>query len=251
MDGGIITFPVRVGIGGTRLVLRAAGGTAGFAAKLGVKATMAATGAAGKAIGRVGDQLTGGRAGPDMDRPSSTRDGSETRLPVNGDVRPEPAMTTAPVAPPVPPTAHPTPAAPPAPTPHPPIAAPPPPTASPPPTAPPPPAPPSASPEQEAPPPLEAAEPAHVSEEPELVSEVAEPGAEDGAGASVAIAEPWPGYRKMTANDVISKIADATPAELAAIELFESSNRNRESVRAAVQRSLKLKTGRGSLERQE
>ena len=66
-------------------------------------------------------------------------------------------------------------------------------------------------------------EPAHVSEEPELIESIAEPGAEDGAGASVEIAEPWPGYRGLTAADVIARIDDATPAELAGIELYESS----------------------------
>jgi hypothetical protein len=245
MDGGIIMLPVRVGIGGTRLALRVAGGTVGWAAKLGAEATMAATGAAGKAIGRVSDQLPWGGTAPDVDRPGQTRHGPETRPPADGNVRTEPEMTAAPVAPPVPPTAHPIPAAPSAPRPHSSTAAPPPPAAA------PSPAPPSALPERDAPPPTEAAEPAHVSEEPELVSELAEPGAEDGAGASVAIAEPWPGYRKMTADEVISKVDDATPAELAAIELFESSNRDRQSVRAAVQFSLKRKTGRGSPERQE
>ncbi len=97
----------------------------------------------------------------------------------------------------------------------------------------------------------EAAEPAHVSEEPELVSEVAEPGAEDGAGPSIRIAEPWPGYDQMQAKHVISRLAAATPAELAAIQLYESSNRDRQTVRAAVQRSLKTKTGRGSPDREE
>jgi hypothetical protein len=94
-------------------------------------------------------------------------------------------------------------------------------------------------------------EPAHVSEEPELVAEVAEPGAEDGAGASIAIAEPWPGYRQLTASEVISRVRDATPAELGAIELYESANRDRQTVRAAVQRNLKIKTGRGSPDRGE
>ena len=94
-------------------------------------------------------------------------------------------------------------------------------------------------------------EPAHVSEEPELIESIAEPGAEDGAGASVEIAEPWPGYRGLTAADVIARIGDATPAELAGIELYESAHRNRQTVLAAAQRSLKIKTGRGSPDRRE
>jgi hypothetical protein len=78
------------------------------------------------------------------------------------------------------------------------------------------------------------------------VQEVAEPGAEDGAGASVTIAEPWPGYARMTAKQVIERLADATPAELAAVQLYESINRDRQTVRAAAERNLKSKTGRGS-----
>ena len=95
------------------------------------------------------------------------------------------------------------------------------------------------------------AEPLHVSEEPELVEEVAEPGAEEGAGASVEIAEPWPGYRALTAADVIARIEAATPAELAGIELYESAHRNRQTVMEAAQRTLKTKTGRGSPDRRE
>jgi hypothetical protein len=95
-----------------------------------------------------------------------------------------------------------------------------------------------------APPP--AATPPHVSEEPELVGEFAEPGAEDGVGATITIAEPWPGYSAMTAKNVIARLSEATPAELAAVELYESTNRDRQTVRAAAERYLKLKTGRGS-----
>jgi hypothetical protein len=90
-----------------------------------------------------------------------------------------------------------------------------------------------------------------VSAEPELVEEIADPGAEDGAGASIEIAEPWPGYRGLTAAEVIARIDDATPAELAGIELYESAHRNRQTVLAAAQRSLKTKTGRGSPDQRE
>ena len=96
-----------------------------------------------------------------------------------------------------------------------------------------------------------APEPTHVSEEPELVEEFAEPGAEDGAGASVEIAEPWPGYRGLSAEDVIARIDDATPAELAGIELYETANRHRQTVLEAAARSLRSKTGLGSPDRRE
>jgi hypothetical protein len=82
--------------------------------------------------------------------------------------------------------------------------------------------------------------PAHVSEQPILAAEVAEPGAEDGAGAEVRVDEPWPGYRQLNASDVIARIVAADPAELAAIQLFEAANRRRQTVLAAVEQQLEL-----------
>jgi len=84
-----------------------------------------------------------------------------------------------------------------------------------------------------------ATEPAHVSESLELVAEVAEPGAEDGAGAQVRIAEPWDGYRGMAAADIIGHLASASREELATVELYELAGRRRKSVVAAAQRALK------------
>jgi hypothetical protein len=80
--------------------------------------------------------------------------------------------------------------------------------------------------------------PAHVSEEPVLVDEVAEAGAEDGAGAQIRIEEPWEGYREMTAADVIDRINGADAAVLAAVELYEISARRRRTVVDAVRREL-------------
>jgi hypothetical protein len=90
------------------------------------------------------------------------------------------------------------------------------------------------------------AEPVHVSEEPTVVEEFAEPGAEDGAGAEVNIAEPWEAYTRMGAKDVISRLADASPAELAAVQLYESANKKRETVIAAAARELRTKSGPGA-----
>lgn len=80
--------------------------------------------------------------------------------------------------------------------------------------------------------------PAHVSEEPELVEEVSEPGAQDGAGAQIRIGEPWEGYRSMKAADIVDRLASASREELATVELFEAVNRNRKTVIAAAQRAL-------------
>jgi hypothetical protein len=85
---------------------------------------------------------------------------------------------------------------------------------------------------------------AHVSEEAELVREFAEPGAEEGAGADVTVSEPWQGYGRMTAKQVIERLGDATPAELAAVRLYESGNRSRQTVLTAVDRELKTNSGR-------
>ena len=86
-------------------------------------------------------------------------------------------------------------------------------------------------------------EPAHVSEEPELVEEFAEPGAEDGAGAEVTVSEPWTGYRRLTAQDVVDRLSDATPAELAAVLLYERAHRGRQTVVSAVERQLQHASG--------
>ncbi len=90
-----------------------------------------------------------------------------------------------------------------------------------------------------------APEPVHVSEEPELVREEAEPGAEDGAGATVRVQPPWEGYQHMGAREVIARLGDASAAELAAVELYERSNRSRQTVLEAVERRLKAANGKG------
>lgn len=83
-------------------------------------------------------------------------------------------------------------------------------------------------------------EPVHVSEEPELVREEAEAGAEDGAGAQLRVAEPWHGYARMSARDVIARARQSNAAELAAVKLYEARHRSRQTVLAAVDRQLKL-----------
>ncbi|MEA2158162.1 MAG: hypothetical protein QOD66_542 [Solirubrobacteraceae bacterium] len=89
-------------------------------------------------------------------------------------------------------------------------------------------------------------EPVHVSEEPTLVEEFAEPGAEDGAGAQVTIAEPWDGYAHLNAKEVIARVSDANAVELAAVQLYEAAHRNRETVMTVVERELRAKSGRGA-----
>lgn len=91
----------------------------------------------------------------------------------------------------------------------------------------------------ESPPVAPAEEPAHVSEEPELVEEFAEPGAEDGAGAELHIREPWDGYHHLSASEVTARLSGASAADLAAVQLYESSNRRRRTILAAAARQLR------------
>jgi hypothetical protein len=93
---------------------------------------------------------------------------------------------------------------------------------------------------------IDDSEPAHVSEEPTLVEELAEPGAEDGAGAEIRVDEPWEGYARMNAKQVLARLNSATPAALAAVQLYESSHRRRQTILNAVQREFRGANGRGS-----
>jgi hypothetical protein len=105
-----------------------------------------------------------------------------------------------------------------------------------------PPSPPRSAPAAEPPPApaAEEAEPDHVSEEPVLVEEFADPGAEDGAGPEITVAEPWPGYGSMKANEVVARLEEAAPAQVAVARLYEQANRRRKTVLAAADRRLKL-----------
>ena len=80
--------------------------------------------------------------------------------------------------------------------------------------------------------------PDHVDEDPVLVAEVAEEGAEEGAGAELTVEPPWDAYDQMTAADIKDRLAAATAAEAAAVELYESTYRNRRSVMDAAARAL-------------
>jgi hypothetical protein len=83
-----------------------------------------------------------------------------------------------------------------------------------------------------------APEPAHVSEEPEIVAETAESGAEDGAGAEVAVDEPWPGYDDMNAADIEDRLLAESHTVVAAVSLYEASRKGRASILEAASRSM-------------
>lgn len=80
---------------------------------------------------------------------------------------------------------------------------------------------------------------AHADEGETLVEEVAEPGAEEGAGAQIRIAEPWDGYAQLKAPEVIDQLAGRDQAELAAVELYEFAHRKRQTVIDAAKRELR------------
>jgi hypothetical protein len=82
-------------------------------------------------------------------------------------------------------------------------------------------------------------EPAHVDTGEEEVAEFAEPGAEEGAGPEVRVAEPWPNYHEMTAPEIVDRLAAADEAEIAVVRLYESRHRNRRTVLEATDRVLR------------
>jgi hypothetical protein len=79
--------------------------------------------------------------------------------------------------------------------------------------------------------------PDHVDEEPVLVAEAAEAGAEDGAGPELTVVPPWDGYEEMTAADIRDRLSAATTAEAGAVELYERTHKNRSSVIDASERA--------------
>ena len=86
--------------------------------------------------------------------------------------------------------------------------------------------------------PVEVAEPEHVSEEPSLVAEFAEPGAEEGAHAELDVSEPWDGYAAMTARDIEQRLQSATTEEVAVVQLYEQTHKARQSVLRAAERRM-------------
>ena len=81
--------------------------------------------------------------------------------------------------------------------------------------------------------------PDHVDEEVVLVAEVAEEGAEDGAGPELHIDEPWEGYDRMSAVEVRDRLSGATVELAAAVELYEATRKGRRTVLEAAERALR------------
>jgi hypothetical protein len=81
--------------------------------------------------------------------------------------------------------------------------------------------------------------PDHVDEEVVLVAEVAEEGAEGGAGPELHVDEPWDGYDQMTAPQIRDRLTAGTVELAAAVELYESIGKARRTVLEAAERTLK------------
>ena len=81
-------------------------------------------------------------------------------------------------------------------------------------------------------------EPEHVDREAVVVAESADADAADGAGAQIRVDEPWDGYRRLNAKDVVAQLATADPATLAVVRLYETANRRRRTVLAEIDRRL-------------
>lgn len=81
--------------------------------------------------------------------------------------------------------------------------------------------------------------PDHVDEEVVLVAELAERGAEEGAGPELHIDEPWDGYDQMTAAEIGRRLAAGDAAVAAAVDVYETTHKGRRTVIAAAERALK------------
>jgi hypothetical protein len=81
--------------------------------------------------------------------------------------------------------------------------------------------------------------PDHVDEEVVLVAEVAEEGAEDGAGPELHVDPPWAGYDEMTAPEIRDLLTGGDPVLAAAVDLYETTHKSRRTVLEAAERALK------------
>lgn len=80
-----------------------------------------------------------------------------------------------------------------------------------------------------------------LDDEPILVEEFAEQGAEEPAGPEIHVDEPFAGYSLLKAADVIERLRAASAEEAAAIELYEGTTKGRATViRAAEMRLAEL-----------
>jgi hypothetical protein len=56
----------------------------------------------------------------------------------------------------------------------------------------------------------------------------------DSPGAQIRVDEPWPGYRKQPAAEIVARLNGSDEATRAVVRLFESRHRKRKTVLAAT-----------------
>jgi hypothetical protein len=74
----------------------------------------------------------------------------------------------------------------------------------------------------------------HVDTEAELVAESADLEATEPPGPQLHVDEPWAGYRRMKVAEIVARLDGQPPAVLGAVELYETTHRNRRGVLEAV-----------------
>ena len=74
----------------------------------------------------------------------------------------------------------------------------------------------------------------HVESEVELVAESADVDATEPPGPQLHVDEPWEGYRRMKVAEITAQLDGQPPEVLAAVELYETTHRNRRGVLDAV-----------------
>jgi len=77
-----------------------------------------------------------------------------------------------------------------------------------------------------------------LDDEPVLVAEFGEEGAEENTGAQVSVREPWKGYDRMNVKAVKDRLAGADRELLGAVMLHEGFGKKRSSVTQAAERRL-------------
>jgi hypothetical protein len=71
----------------------------------------------------------------------------------------------------------------------------------------------------------------HVDTEPEVVESFGEP---DEVGATLTIAEPWPGYDADTAGAIVARLRGADGATKGVVALYEGANKGRKTILKAA-----------------
>jgi 1-acyl-sn-glycerol-3-phosphate acyltransferase len=80
---------------------------------------------------------------------------------------------------------------------------------------------------------------APAAEEDAVVSETADEGAAEGAGAELHVDEPWEGYVSMRVADIAERLSGASSETLAAVQLYEQLHKQRRGVLTAADREQK------------